>query len=82
MLVGRKSGKEISARALLDSGAEGIIIDHDYAKSHQLTLRTLVHPIPVRNVDGTPNKKGTVQYTTIQTIRIKSLANDYHEETA
>lgn len=36
----------------------------------------------MRNVDGTPNKKGTVQYTTIQTIRIKSLGNDYHEETA
>jgi hypothetical protein len=81
-LVGKKSGREISARALLDSGAEGIIIDHDYANSHKLTLRTLVKPIPVRNVDGTPNRKGTVQYTTIQTIRIKSLSNEYHEETS
>ena len=30
-LVGKKSGWEISARALLDSGAEGIIVDHDFA---------------------------------------------------
>ena len=81
-LVGRKSGREISARALLDSGAEGIIIDHDYTKKHSLTLRTLVNPIPVRNVDGTPNKKETVQFTTIQTIRIKSLGNEHHEETS
>ena len=81
-LVEKKSGREISARALLDSGAEGIIIDHDYAKSHKLTLRTLVKPIPVRNVDGTPNKKGTVQYTMIQTIQIKSLTNEYYEETS
>ena len=81
-LVGKKSGWEISAHALLDSGAEGIIINHDYAKSHKLTLRTLVEPIPVQNIDGTPNKKGTVQYTTIQTIQIKSLTNEYHEETS
>ena len=81
-LVGKKSGQEISARALLDSGAEGIIIDHDYAKSHNLTLKTLVKPIPVRNVDWLPNKKGTVQYTAIQTIWIKSLSNKYHKETS
>jgi hypothetical protein len=80
-LVGKKSGREISAHTLLDSGAEGIIIDHDYTKSHNLTLRTLVKPILVRNVDGMPNRKGTVQYTTIQTIQIKSLTNEYHEET-
>jgi hypothetical protein len=30
-LVGKKSGREISARALLDSGAEGIIINEDFA---------------------------------------------------
>ena len=81
-LVGRKSGQEISAKALLDSGAEGIIIDHDFAQRNNLTLRTLLHPIPVRNVDRTLNKWGTVKHTTIQTIHIKSRTNDYHEETS
>jgi hypothetical protein len=80
-LVGKTSGREISAKALLDSGAEGIIIDHDFAKKHKLTLRTLVHPISVRNIDGTPNKQGTVKHTTIQTLRIKSLTDAFHEET-
>lgn len=81
-LVGKTSRREISAKALLDSGAEGIIIDHEFTKSHNLTLCTLVHPIPVRNVDGTPNKQGTVKHTTIQQLRIKSLTNAFHEETA
>ena len=81
-LVGKKSGREISARALLDSGAEGIIIDQDFATRNKLTLRTLVTPLPVKNVDGTPNKRGAVRYTTIQRIRIRTLDNHYHEELA
>jgi transposase InsO family protein len=81
-LVGKRSGKEISARALLDSGAEGIIVDHAFAQKKGLTLRTLVNPIPVRNVDGTPNRQGTIKHTTIQVIRIKSLDDNFHEETA
>jgi hypothetical protein len=67
-LVGKKSGQEISARALLDSGAEGIIINEDFARRNKLTLKTLVNPLPVKNVDGTLNKRGSVRYTTIQRI--------------
>ena len=79
-LVGKKTGREISARTLLDSGAEGIIIDHAFATRHHLTLRTLVQPLPVRNVDGTPNNGGAVRHTTIQTIRIKTQDDHFHEE--
>ena len=64
-LVGKTLGREISAKALLNSGAEGIIIDHKFVRRHNLTLWTLVHPIPVGNVDGTPNRQGTVKHTTI-----------------
>jgi hypothetical protein len=80
-LVGKKSGREISARALLDSGAEGIIIDEDFAQQNKLTLRTLVNPLPVKNVDGTLNKRGSIRYATIQRIRIKTLEEEFHEET-
>ena len=69
-LVGKKSGREISAHALLDSGAEGIIIDQDFATRNKLTLQTLVTPLPVKNVDGTLNKRGLVKHTTIQCIRM------------
>jgi hypothetical protein len=81
-LVGKKSNREISARALLDSGAEGIIIDQDFATSNKLTLRNLVHPLPVKNVDGTLNKRGSIKYTTIQRMRIKTPNGHFHEETA
>jgi hypothetical protein len=81
-LVGQKSGQEISARTLLDSGAEGIIIDYTFAKKHNLTLRNLVRPIPVQNVDGSMNQQGAVHHTTIQTIHIKSLTNKHHQERA
>jgi hypothetical protein len=37
-LVGQRMGKEISACALLDSGAEGIIVDYAFAKAIKLTL--------------------------------------------
>ena len=79
-LVGQKMGREISARTLLDSGAEGIIVDHKFAKRNKLTLHTLAKPIPVKNVDRTMTQQGAVCYTTIQTIRIKSPSNEYHEE--
>ena len=79
-LVGKHSGKEISARALLDSSAEGMIINSSFAKRHKLTLRQLRKPLPVRNVDGSSNKAGAVSSTTIQTVRLWTLQNQYHEE--
>ena len=37
-LVGRQSQKKISASTLLDSGAEGMIINTTFAQKHKLTL--------------------------------------------
>jgi hypothetical protein len=67
-LVGQKTGREINAKALLDSGTEGIIIDQAFIKKNNLMLQTLVKPLPVKNVDGTNNLAGAVRHTTIQTI--------------
>jgi hypothetical protein len=74
--------QEISARTLLDSGAEGIIIDQDFATGNKLTLQNLVHPLPVKNIDRTLNKRGSIKYTMIQQIRIKTPNGHFHEETA
>jgi transposase InsO family protein len=49
------TGEVKSLDALVDSGATGRFIDRDYVKANRLTTRTLSNPIPVRNVDGTPN---------------------------
>ena len=48
------TGEVKSVDALVDSGATGRFIDRDYVKANRLTTRMLSNPIPVRNVDGTP----------------------------
>ncbi len=63
---------QIGAHALLDSGAEGIIMHFHFTKAHRLTLKPLQQPFPVRNVDSTENIMGWVRHTTIQTIQIYS----------
>jgi len=65
-----------NAKALLDSGAEGIYINANYVKKHQFPLqdlRTLIYP---RNVDGTPNKNGAICHTA--TLRMEM--GDNHRE--
>src|SRR5580658_5045272 len=79
-LVGKRSQKKISASALLDSGAKGMIINTTFSQKHKLTLRTLKHPLPIKNVDGSPNKAGPIRFTSIQTIRIETPDKQFHEE--
>ena len=45
---------------VVDSGATGRFIDRNYVKANQLTTRTLSVPIPVHNVDGTPNEASAI----------------------
>jgi hypothetical protein len=80
LFIGQRSDRQISARALVDSGAEGMIINTPFATKHSLTLRTLKKPLPVKNVDGSLNKSGPIKHTTIQTIRIPVNNSHFHEE--
>ena len=52
-------GMEI-VEGLLDSGASGKFIDSDYATDIHAEKKELRKPIQVYNVDGTPNKLGTI----------------------
>ena len=49
-----------SMTALLDSGTTGECIDRDYLKSCRFNLIKLTQPIPVYNVDGSPNEAGSI----------------------
>ena len=51
----------MSIKALIDSGATGLFIDQGYVNRSRLTTRTLSKPIPVFNVDGTPNEAGSIR---------------------
>ena len=66
--ISRKTGKQVEiVEALLDSGASGKFIDQDYAWKIHAKRKDLERPIQVYNVDGMPNKKGTItQYVELE----------------
>ena len=51
-------------QALLDSGATGLFMDVMFVEKHQLTTCPLTQPIPVYNIDGTPNEAGSIRCVT------------------
>lgn len=48
-------------KALLDCGATGLFLDTDYVRDNGIATRLLSQPIPVYNVDGTPNEAGAIR---------------------
>ena len=58
------SNKRAETPALLDSGATENFINHRYATHMRLPVKKLPNPRKVFNVDGTPNKKGDIQFYT------------------
>src|ERR1700735_1860183 len=61
------NNENVETPTLLDSGAGGIFLDQNYARKLKVKETTLSTPIVARNVDGTPNKKGTIRsYVNLQ----------------
>ncbi|THH05362.1 hypothetical protein EW145_g4850 [Phellinidium pouzarii] len=61
-------GQTILTNALIDSGVEGKFIDSKFVAKHRIPVRKLVKPIPVHNVDGTPNQNGTITHYTLRPL--------------
>src|SRR5271168_2539396 len=61
-----------SVNVLVDCGATGEFIDRHYAKSCGFRLLKLSKPIPVYNVDGTPNEAGFVTEVVDLILRYKN----------
>ena len=56
--------KTVKTKTLLDTGAGGKFIDQNFVRDQKIKTKNLEHPIEVFNVDGTPNKQGTItKYT-------------------
>jgi len=49
-----------SVKALLDCGATGSFINRDFVHLKGMNTQTLLHNIPVFNVDGSPNEAGQI----------------------
>jgi hypothetical protein len=55
------TGEVHSQPSLLDSGTMDLFINSSYLQEKCITPKTLSNPIPVYNVDGTPNNLGPIQ---------------------
>ena len=56
--------KTIKMKTLLDTGAGEKFINQNFVRNQKIKIKDLEHPIKVFDVDGTPNKQGTItKYT-------------------
>src|SRR5271155_3923395 len=56
--------KTVETKVLLDTGAEGLFMDKNYAEEHDIVLQKLPNPITPSNVDGTLNHTGQITHFT------------------
>jgi len=61
-----------SIKALLDSEAAGNFIDRDFVQTKGINTRSISHPIPVYNVDGSPNEAGQISEVVDIVLRYKT----------
>jgi len=53
----------VIVEALLDSGAMRLVMSSEFAKKQGFKLKKLERLINVRNIDGSLNKEGPIEYT-------------------
>ena len=54
--------ERITVETLLDSGATELVMSSEFAKKWGFKLKKLERPMNVRNVDGSLNKEGPIEY--------------------
>ena len=71
--IGTTDTSEVhSVKALLDSGATGNFIDKDFVRVKGISTRNISRPIPVFNVDGSPNEAGQISEVVDVVLRYKT----------
>ena len=68
------------AKVLIDSGAEGLLIDEQFCHEKRIKLKKIHTPIPVFNVDGSANKGGFITEKACLLMRMTNTEGDYHDE--
>ena len=53
--------ERVTVKALLDSGATGLVMSSEFAKKQGFKLKKLERPMNVRNVNGLFNKEGPIE---------------------
>jgi len=71
--IGTTDTSEVhSVKALLDSGATGNFIDKDFVRVKSISTRNISRPIPVFNVDGSPNEARQISEVVNVVLRYKT----------
>src|SRR5258705_5359655 len=52
--------RSVSTSTLLNSGVTGMFVNWAFAQKHKLETHPLPNPVPVHNVDGTPNENRSI----------------------
>jgi len=55
--------KGIMVEALLDNGAMGLVMSSEFARKQGFKLKKLEKLMYIRNMDGSLNKEGPIEYT-------------------
>jgi hypothetical protein len=66
LILGESLGQKkiVKTTTLLDTRAGGKFINQNFVQNQKIEMKELKYPIKVFNVDGTPNKRGTItKYT-------------------
>ena len=63
-------GQIVNSQALINSGATGCFINHDFVTRNHWPKERLSSPIYTHNADGSPNQKGMIRFWTKLTIWI------------
>jgi len=63
-----------SVKVLLDSRATGNFIDRDFVRMKGINTWSISRPIPVYNMDGSPNKAGRISKVVNVVLRYKTYA--------
>jgi len=61
----------ITVEALLDSGATELVMSSEFTRKQGFKLKKLKRPMNVRNVDGSLNREGPIEYTVEVNIYFK-----------
>src|ERR1700678_2476159 len=59
-----RGNETVETKVLLDTGAEGLFMDKNYAEEHDVVLQKLPNPITPSNIDGTLNHAGQITHFT------------------
>lgn len=72
-VTGNNRTKIVKTSALIDSGAGGEFVSEQFVKQNNLHVTELNKPVPVFNVDGTPNHCGAITQSIWLDIRIGTI---------